>query len=143
MKRNKFITDFRSIREGLEEDIDFLGRGGGNANETPGGLESTVRLLYSVYLYLDFYNCFSIRKMKDYLQTMCGYQLYGHTYEYHFVNVAKLKMDEKYSKPWYYCESGNIQDDELMSEVFLALGAVVNTEGTLEWIVEEFKKGTK
>lgn len=32
MKRNKLIIDFRSIREGLEEDIDFLGRGG-NADE--------------------------------------------------------------------------------------------------------------
>lgn len=143
MKREKFITDFQSISEGMEVDIDFLRTGGGNANETPGGIEATARLLYSVYLYLDFYDDFTIEKMRDYLITMCKYQLYGHTFEYHFVNTAKLKIDEKYSKPWYYCESSNIQNDKLMADVFLAIGAAVKAEGTLEWIVEEFKKGTK
>lgn len=63
MKRNKLIIDFRSIREGLEEDIDFLGRGG-NA-------------------------------------------------------------------------------DEINERSFLALGAVINAEGTLEWIVQDFKRGTR
>lgn len=143
MKRNKFITNFRPIREALAEDTYFMMIGGGGAYEEPGGMESTARLLYSVYLYLDFFDNFTIETMKDYLFMMCKYQLYGQTFEYHLVNTTKLKMDEKYPQPWYYCESSNIHNEGLMSDVFLALGAAAKAQGTLNWITQKFEQGTE
>ena len=47
-----FLKDFEMINDLLENNEEFLNNGGANAAEAAGGLESTSRLLYSVYLYL-------------------------------------------------------------------------------------------
>lgn len=135
-----FLKDFEMINDLLENNEEFLNNGGANAAETAGGLESTSRLLYSVYLYLLRTGELSSENMRNYLLTMCKYKAFGYTYEYHAVNAARLKIEENYPEPSYYCESSCIHRIPFIDNTFLALGAICDTKGLINLIIEEFDR---
>ena len=138
-----YITDFTKLKKELNENMEFRQKGGMCAAEEEGGLESTSRLLYSVYLYLDYINELTLENMKNYLLTMCKYKIFGYTYEYHAVNAARLKIENSYSKPHYYCESANIHLIPFIDNTFLAIGAICQTNGLIEKIINYFNEKTK
>ena len=135
-----FIKDFKAINEMLANNEEFLNNGGANAADIAGGLESTSRLLYSVYLYLLRIGALSSEKMRAYLLEMCKYKDFGYTYEYHAVNAARLKIEENYLEPAYYCESACIKRIPFINNTFLALGAICDTEGMINSIIEAFDR---
>lgn len=138
-----YIKSFDKIENNLKQNKEFLKNGGIIVIENPRCLDSVVRVLYSIYIYFLFKNEPTEENVKNYIKTMFEYAYIGKTFEYHSVNVARLKINEGHSEPLYYLETANIHNHLLANDIFIALSAINKGTKVLSIILKEFETETK
>ena len=137
----EYITNFDNIKNKIKSEKEFIQNGGIIIETNPYCLDSIIKMMYSVYLYLDFYQENNLNSIKNYLNKMFQYAYIGKIFDYHAVNAAKLKIEEDYTEPLYYSETANIHNHNLMEDVFIGLSAISKSDKVISLLINYFDKG--
>lgn len=137
-----YKKDFSDIIDYLQNHHNFLRQGGASAAEE-NKLKQLSFFLYSIYLYLEYFNKANYNEMNEYIKKMADYAYLGKTYEYHAVNCATLKLEYDYPEPSYYSELTGVHDQLYVYDIFLGLLSVTRNPDALKHILKVFDRETK